>query len=174
MDPQGARWKLWAEAFRLWLPIVLSLCAISLTVFQAVSTRRHTRLSVQPRIDWRVEQDSDARSITFSLVNVGFGPAVIKEASLHFDGEALGPLGLATCAELDRRLGRDGDAWDAACVAMDGDYVLRPGDTILLYGSRPSPANAGGHPADETDVGRVSADARYCSFYDDCWRLGDS
>ena len=48
------RWKLWAEAFRLWVPILVSLCAICLTVFQAMSTRRHTRLSVQPRLDWRI------------------------------------------------------------------------------------------------------------------------
>jgi hypothetical protein len=44
--PEDRRWKLWAEAVRLWVPIVVSLCAIGLTVFQARATMRHMRLSV--------------------------------------------------------------------------------------------------------------------------------
>jgi hypothetical protein len=176
MEPGGGlRWRLLAEAFRAWVPIVISICAISLTVFQAMHARRHTKLSVQPRLDWRVEQDVSTGTVTFSLINVGFGPAVLTEVSLYFGDEDLGPAGAEACAGMDRRLGRDGDAWDTRCFAMQGEYVLRPGDSVLLYGSRPAAAGtAGDERVAAVDIGKVSADARYCSFYEDCWRLRDT
>jgi len=175
MDPGGGvRWKLFAETFRIWLPVVISVCAISLTIFQAMATRRHTRLSVQPRVDWRIEQISEAGSVIVSLANLGFGPAIISDVTLMFDGEPLGPADPATCDEMDRRLGRDGDAWDTACFTITGEYVLRPGDSVVIYGSRPDETLAGqDHTKDEIDFRRVSADARYCSFYEDCWQVGE-
>jgi hypothetical protein len=170
MDPFGdVRWKLWAEAFRAWVPIVVSVCAISLTVFQAAATRRHARLSVQPRLDWHVEQDSGAGTIILRLVNVGFGPAVIDRVALSFDGEDLGPPEKA-CPELDRRLGREGDAWDTGCAAISGDLVLPAGDSVILYASRPA-AQAAGHRAEPIDAAKLTVDARYCSFYEECWQL---
>ena len=76
MDPGNeVRWRLYAEAVRTWLPIIISLCAISLTIYQAYTTRRHTRLSVQPRLGWR--SIDDRRRDTYSLVNDGFGPAIL-------------------------------------------------------------------------------------------------
>ena len=134
-DPENqVRWKLWAEAFRLWVPIIVSLSAISLTVFQAMHTRRHARLSVQPRLDWSVAVGRTG-DLTYSLVNDGFGPAVLKRLDLEIDGATVGPDGPATCAEIDRRLGREGDAWDTRCFDMEGEFVLRAGDTVVIYAS---------------------------------------
>jgi hypothetical protein len=171
MDP---RWKLYAEVFRAWVPIIISVCAICLTVFQAMSTRRHARLSVQPRLDWRIEQDSTAGTIKLSLVNVGFGPALMREVALIVDGDRIPTSGTAACNEIDRRLGRDGDAWDTACITISGEYVLRPGDSVLLYGNRPAPNLANDdHDQDSIDYRRLGAEALYCSFYEECWRLGE-
>jgi hypothetical protein len=97
------RWKQLAEAARTWLPIVVSLCAISLTIFQAYSTRRHARLSVQPRLDWTANLGPDG-GIIHRLLNVGFGPAILDELQLALDGKVVGPDGPATFAEIDRRL----------------------------------------------------------------------
>ena len=58
MDPGGVRWKLYLEAMRAWIPIVISICAISFTIYQGILSRRHTKLSVQPRVDWRIEEDA--------------------------------------------------------------------------------------------------------------------
>jgi hypothetical protein len=172
MDPGGERWKLWAEAFRLWIPVVISLCAISLTIFQAMSTRRHARLSVQPRIDWRIEMDAATGQITLSLVNVGFGPGVVSGVAVVVDGEPIPATGTDACLEVSRRIGRDGDAWDTACFANESEYVLRAGDSILVYGSRPAPAHAGAdHTAELVDYHRFGVTGRYCSFYEDCWEI---
>ena len=169
----GVRWKLLAEAVRAWLPIVVSVCAISLTIFQAYSTRRHARLSVQPRLDWTVNLGPDG-GIAYRLVNVGFGPAILQELQLALDGEVVGSDGPATCAEVDRRLGREGDAWDTACFDMEGEYVIRAGDRVVVYESRraaAAPAPAEGAPLGPEDYLRLKPDGRYCSFYDECWAL---
>lgn len=173
MDAGGVRWKLFAEAVRAWLPIVVSLCAISLTVFQAYSTRRHTRLSVQPRLDWTVNLGPDG-GIAYRLANVGFGPAILRELQLELDGEVVGSDGPATCAEVDRRLGREGDAWDTACFDMEGEFVLRAGDSVVVYESRraaTAPAPSGAAPLGPDDYLRLMPAGRYCSFYEECWAL---
>ncbi|HVL20555.1 MAG TPA: hypothetical protein VM422_06165, partial [Amaricoccus sp.] len=133
MDPGNeVRWKLYAEAVRTWLPLVISACAISLTIYQAYNTRRHTRLSVQPRLDWTIDVTPDG-GINYSLLNNGFGPAILRSLNLRLDGEVVGPDGPATCGEIDRRLGRGGDAWDTGCFDMEGDFVIRPGNGVVVY-----------------------------------------
>ena len=55
---------------------------------------------------------------------------------------------------------------------MEGEHVLRPGDSVIVYGSRPDEALAGqDHQQDEIDFRKIAADARYCSFYEECWQL---
>jgi hypothetical protein len=172
MDPGNAtRWKLYAEAFRAWVPIVVSLCAISLTIFQAAATRRHMKLGVQPRVGWLVQIDGQGE-ITYSLINNGFGPAILTELNLKLDGEVVGPDGPATCAEVDRRLGREGDAWDTGCFDMESDYVIRAGDTVVIYASRRAEGAPGlGRPLAAEEYLRLTPEGRYCSFYEDCWPL---
>ncbi|MFO1210602.1 MAG: hypothetical protein U1E40_15495 [Amaricoccus sp.] len=172
MDPrEDVRWKLWAEAFRLWLPVVISLCAISLTVFQAMSTRRHARISVQPRLDWSIDAGLNGE-VTYGLVNDGLGPAILKNLDLRLDGTHVGPDGPATCTEIDRRLGRDPGQWRTACFDMEGDFVIRAGDRVVVYSSQRAPGAAGlDHPLGPEEYLRLTASGTYCSFYDECWQL---
>jgi hypothetical protein len=173
MNEGPVRWKLYAEAMRLWIPIVVSLCAISLTIFQAMSTRRHARLSVQPRIEWRISEDARLGTLELSLTNVGFGPGAIRDAAFVVDGEALPAVSLEACREVSKRIGRDDEeTWDTYCFASDRDYVLRPGETVALFSSRPTAAHAGeDHSAAVVDYRRLAASATYCSFYEECWKL---
>lgn len=163
------RWKLWAEAFRTWTPLLISICAISLTIFQAASTRRHARLSVQPRVDFRLTEDATG-AVEIAMVNVGFGPAIVTEVTLEHGETDLGQVDVDACQDLDRLLGREGDAWDTGCFVMDGDYVLRPGDAVTLYASRPAEGTNTEEWRDKLiDYAKIELNARYCSFYEDCW-----
>jgi hypothetical protein len=174
MEPGNeVRWRLVAEAVRTWLPLIISTCAISLTIYQAYNTRRHTRLSVQPRLDWTVNLQGDG-GIAYSLTNDGFGPAILKQLNVKLDGEVVGPDGPATCAAIDRRLGREGDAWDTGCFDMEGDFVIRAGNSVVVYRSqraagRPVPAEAA--PLGPEEYLRLMPEGSYCSFYNDCWEL---
>lgn len=173
MDPDNTRWKLWAEVVRLWLPVLISVCAISLTIFQATLARRHARLSVQPRLEWRVAQDDDAGTFALSLVNGGIGPAITSNVELVFDGRVLGPIGPETCEALDRALGHDGPDWETACVRLPSENVIRPGESMVIYGTRPDQSNTREQPlAPVVDLlPKIEARARYCSFYGECWQM---
>ena len=90
MDPgAGVRWKLYLEAARAWIPIVISVCAISFTIYQGMLSRRHTKLSVQPRVDWRIEEDAVGGTLALSLVNVGFGSRPTRAHAAEDQTEAV-------------------------------------------------------------------------------------
>lgn len=63
---------------------LISGCALSLTVYQAWATRKHNRLSVQPRLTSykHLEHDASDEKVTrviATLSNSGLGPAFIKK-----------------------------------------------------------------------------------------------
>lgn len=172
-DEKPPGWKQHAESFRLWFPLLISICAISLTVFQAMHTRRHTKLSVQPRLELRVSLDSDTGVFALSLANVGFGPGILSKVAFAIDDDIVPATSLEACQDVARRLGRDPDAeWDVNCFASDREFVLRAGETVPLLVSEPTEAHAGDdHSAELVDYNRISATATYCSFYEECWTL---
>jgi hypothetical protein len=63
--------------------LVVSICALGLTIFQARQAWKHNRLSVQPRLTtysslYTDEKDSHITYVTSTLKNCGLGPALIK------------------------------------------------------------------------------------------------
>lgn len=176
MEPEGVRWRLYLEAARAWIPIVISVSAISFTIYQGMLTRRHAKLSVQPRVDWRIEEVAVAGTLSLSLVNVGFGPAIVRDIAVVVDGEPVTTDSLEACRAIAGRIGRGDPArWDLACFAEPDEYVLRPGDSVVVFGARPAAARAAeDQTAAAVDYRRLSVSARYCSFYEDCWDLPPS
>lgn len=174
MEGGGVRWRLFAEIFRLWAPIVVSLCAISLTIFQANATRRHNRLAVQPHVDVRLTIDGDTGEVEMRMTNVGIGPAVINDVVLVEGGLRFDRNDFAVCSTLDERLGRTGADWDTECFLMNEEYVLRPGDAVLLYASRRAEGATAPVPPLPEDLDRLEIDVGFCSFYEECWRSSDS
>ena len=69
--------------------MVIALCALGLTLYQAWLTRRHNRLSVMPHLDWtRARQRSDdGIALRFLLINTGIGPAIIKRREFLIAGK---------------------------------------------------------------------------------------
>lgn len=67
---------------------VIATCSLLIAVFAFFATAwqswlayQHNRLSVQPHLVWHIARrhHADASGITFSIRNLGFGPAVIRE-----------------------------------------------------------------------------------------------
>lgn len=165
------RWKLYAEAFRLWLPIVLSLCAMSLTIYQASVMRRHQRLSVTPHLALNVSVTREG-NLVYTLANVGFGPAVLKDIAFTIDGKPIGPDGLETCAKVDAALSRGAPDWDTGCFDKAGDFVIPAGAEETIYASTRAPASTlPPVPPRSEEYLRFGVVGNYCSFYDDCWKL---
>lgn len=77
------------DFLRLNAPLIVSLCALILTIHSAKATRKHQRLSVQPRMSTfnGHQVDPTTQQLTFwaTLTNCGLGPAIIKKFELMLD-----------------------------------------------------------------------------------------
>lgn len=170
-DDETPGWKLLTEAVRLWLPIIVSLCAIGLTVFQATTFRRHARLSVQPRLEWRVIENTRTGIFEINLVNVGLGPAILKSVAVSIDGTAKPLSGLDVCAEISTSLARPDAVFDSLCFVQATERIVPAGEELSLYRSEPAPGEAVDPSAPPPDYRRFGVTGSYCSFYEECWRI---
>jgi hypothetical protein len=167
----GTGWKLFAEVVRLWLPVLVSVCAISLTLFQAATMRRHARLSVQPRLEWRLAEETRSGLFEISLANVGLGPAIVKSLAIRLDGTPKPLADLAACDEIGAALGRSRDDFDTRCFVQQNDRVIPAGTELPLFRSEPAPGRAAPDEAALPDYRRFSVSGTYCSFYEECWQI---
>lgn len=71
--------------------MIIALCALALTVYQAWCTRRHNRLAVMPHLDWNRDRRraDDGLTLRFLLKNTGIGPAIIQRWMFVIAGKPL-------------------------------------------------------------------------------------
>ncbi len=72
--------------------VVISICALLLTMYQAWATRKHNRLSVQPRLSTQSQIERDVTEeriirVIATLSNSGLGPAIIKSFEILVNGK---------------------------------------------------------------------------------------
>lgn len=65
----------------------IALCALGISVWQGIETRRHNKLSVSPYLSIRVVISKQAPYMGIQIDNNGVGPAVIKKCIVFIDGE---------------------------------------------------------------------------------------
>lgn len=80
-----------ADLAREYAALLVSICALFLTINQSMATRRHNRLTVKPDLTSFTEQLKDPERtqivfVTAKLFNNGLGPAIIKSYEPLFDG----------------------------------------------------------------------------------------
>ncbi|MBT9515535.1 MAG: hypothetical protein IV112_02510 [Methyloversatilis discipulorum] len=130
---------LWNAAFA-WITgpeVVISLCALSFTAYQAHLQRAHNRLSVSPSLAVFSEESADpeypgAVRVRLLLQNNGLGPAVLDSLALiigakkirlrdhnHFRRVVKEALGRLYCT----------DRWLAT---YGGGHAIKAGDAVLL------------------------------------------
>lgn len=89
--------------------VVIALCALGLTIYQASVTRRHNRLSVTPHIQIFTERSlsKGIGTISVSILNNGLGPALFESYELLLVEQPI-DVGDITSVELalSQRLGR--------------------------------------------------------------------
>ncbi len=76
--------------------LVVSICALVLTISQANATRRHNKLMIRPHLTSFTDQSpapgmAGVTLIKMALSNNGIGPAVIKSYEPLLDGQPLDP-----------------------------------------------------------------------------------
>lgn len=68
---------------------VIALCALALTLWQAVVTRSHNKLSVKPYLQTWSHTDEANNRYQIDLMNNGIGPAFIKSFAIQVDGQTI-------------------------------------------------------------------------------------
>jgi hypothetical protein len=100
--------------------LVVAVCALAVTVWQGVVTRKHNRLSVTPVLTlYRREIDG-----VITLKNNGTGPALIVSQEIYFRGE---PLEEESFQKAIPHLVDSGHLLPGAAIA--------PGDEVMLFKS---------------------------------------
>lgn len=76
-------------SFTVTTELIVSICAIFLTVYQSYLTRRHNKLSIQPHLTKAIARAREPRNyiVSIKLKNEGLGPARIIKMSFGLDDE---------------------------------------------------------------------------------------
>jgi len=80
-----------ADLAREYSALLISICALFLTISQAKATRKHNRLTVRPHLATYTDNSASPehagiRIIEVRITNSGLGPAIIKTFELLLDG----------------------------------------------------------------------------------------
>lgn len=77
------------ESIAAFSSVVIALCALALTFWQACIARRHNKLSVQPILTTWIHSDVSSNEYIIELLNKGVGPALIKDFKVFVDSHEI-------------------------------------------------------------------------------------
>ena len=72
---------------------VIALCALALSIWQGMQTRKHNRLSVMPHLTTKTDRDVEKGFYSIKVINNGIGPALIEEFLVKVDGKVISGQG---------------------------------------------------------------------------------
>lgn len=103
---------------------VVALCALGVTVWQGRQNDRHNKMSVRPKLTASEDYHDDdyGRIVSFELINAGFGPAIIKDFILVYDGKEVSKNNRKTYEDFLRHLSKD--------VVFQSMYSFIPGSSL--------------------------------------------
>ena len=81
--------------------LIIALCALFTSVWQAKITKQHNKLTVKPYLDFSIVQDNEEHKVSIS--NQGFGPAIIKKVKFRYNGKEYADLYDALKAANERK-----------------------------------------------------------------------
>ena len=116
--------------------LIVSVCALGLTLQQIWATYKHNRLSVRPLLATNLEKTRplnapDVVVVTASIGNCGLGPAIIKKFEVLFDGI---PLQANTPEELGKMVQDrlNAEILDSYYGLLRKHHVMKAGDSFDL------------------------------------------
>ncbi len=69
--------------------VVIAICAIVVSIWHGVQTRKHNKLSCKPHLTTWVHRGVDKSYYSVDLINNGLGPALIENFTVKVDGEVI-------------------------------------------------------------------------------------
>jgi hypothetical protein len=109
------------------------------------------------------------RSLSFSVENLGVGPAKLRTLEVLLDDRPVDGHGALIRAAAGGEYDGVIDATNVFSVPVGG-RVLRPGETItFLRWDRSDDVGAAWDALDQARFGRLTMRACFCSVFDECW-----
>jgi hypothetical protein len=109
------------------------------------------------------------RSLSFSVENLGVGPAKLRTLEVLVDGRAVTGHAALIRAAADADGNSEIDGTNVFSVPVGG-RVLRPGETItFLRWDRDEAFAKSWDALDRARFGRLTMRACFCSVFDECW-----
>lgn len=152
----------WERRASVWLPMLVSSCAIALTLYGGCQDRQFRRLSVRPELGLEFRSEKDWHG--WLLTNSGLGPARVRWFKVSLDGQ---PKTDWTQLKAALPLPRG----EFTFTEPYPDTIVRQGDRVELFGFK------GAYPALaelKRAAPRVELAICYCSLYEDCWRANSA
>ena len=117
--------------------VIIALCALFYTAFQAHTTRKHNKLSVTPHITTFVYNHAKPGegSLTSELTNNGLGPAVIKSFKIFLNGTE---LNIQSSEQAGKKLKEilEGKVFDHSTTILNNGYHVPAGEKRIIFAVR--------------------------------------
>lgn len=141
---------------------IISVAAIAISVWSAIETRGHNKLSVKPNVIFVTQSSSADPEIGIFVENNGLGPAQIMETRIYLDGKQIHHWQDIT----DRMPGYWTDGAPTWFFSTR-PYTLRSGEHRGLYYVAPKHV-ANGEGFNDLIWNRIFVISKVCSMYDEC------
>ena len=159
-EPKSSRWYTKPDMIVALSAILISLCTVAVSGYEAWLQRHHDRAEVWPHVELSLVNTPEQS--TLSIENTGIGPAVIESFTVTVDGKSVRNWSEA----LTTVLGRAPTAFENSTVVS---HALRAGDHVTLIGLKRSDLP----PGSMAKFTRVGVEVCYASVFGDNWTLRD-
>ncbi|MBI3568691.1 MAG: hypothetical protein HY084_10890 [Gemmatimonadetes bacterium] len=150
--------RLSAEMLAAFAAILLSVCGLAVSIYEANLERHFHRAQVWPRLEIA---SGRANGLQLIVSNAGIGPAVIERVDVRVDDKPVTDWGDA----LTRLVGRPPQG---AVSSSLGERVLRPGEQVVMLDV---PAGDSLLPRVISSTDRLGMAICYRSVFDERWEL---
>lgn len=146
--------------------VVIAVLALYAALTESAAVRQQTAAAVWPFVQLMVEDYDTGDEAGFSLAftNVGVGPAKMQDVRVSIDGSVA-----RNWSDLVASV--DGDAGAPVNRNFISDRVLRPDETVIIFGTKN--AELARKLVGAVSKPRGALTFCYCSIFDECW-LADS
>lgn len=141
--------------------LFVSLVAVFIAVYSAMTDRAYARASVWPYLEVLHSNSQSGKSLSISIENVGVGPARVKYVTLEYDGKFY-----RSWDELIRESNR-GESYQFRSSYIGSRTIASQRNIKAIETSLP----AFYEMIYSSNVDKFQLNICYCSIYDDCWLL---
>jgi hypothetical protein len=146
---------------------VIGICALGLTIYQAVLARKHNRLSVRPHLTrfTNLSTQPGKGVLSVDLINKGIGPAFISAFEVYLDGNPITDVKETVNKMLSTR------QYHQQITLLTDDYALSAGESKSLLTIAVVLNDGESLDQIENELGRLDLRVDYESAYKESYRL---